>query len=97
RLARMVLEADRNGCVREVMVVAAALSLQDPRERPSEKQAQADQFHARFKDESSDFLAFLNLWTYIREQQRALSSSAFRRMCRNEFLNYLRIREWQDI
>ncbi|SCD85635.1 ATP-dependent helicase HrpA [Streptomyces sp. SolWspMP-sol7th] len=97
RLARMVLEADRNGCVREVMVVAAALSLQDPRERPSEKQAQADQFHARFKDETSDFLAFLNLWTYIREQQKALSSSAFRRMCRNEFLNYLRIREWQDI
>ncbi|EFL01433.1 ATP-dependent helicase HrpA [Streptomyces sp. SPB78] len=97
RLARMVLEADRHGCVREVMVVAAALSLQDPRERPSEKQAQADQFHARFKDETSDFLAFLNLWTYIREQQKALSSSAFRRMCRNEFLNYLRIREWQDI
>ncbi|MFH8986015.1 ATP-dependent RNA helicase HrpA [Streptomyces varsoviensis] len=97
RLARMVLEADRNGCVREVMVIAAALSIQDPRERPSDKQAQADQQHARFKDESSDFLAFLNLWRYVREQQKALSSSAFRRMCRSEFLNYLRIREWQDI
>ncbi len=97
RLARMVLEADRNGCVREVMVIAAALSIQDPRERPSDKQAQADQQHARFKDESSDFLAFLNLWRYVREQQKALSSSAFRRMCRGEFLNYLRIREWQDI
>ncbi|MEU7044070.1 ATP-dependent RNA helicase HrpA [Streptomyces varsoviensis] len=97
RLARMVLEADRNGCVREVMVIAAALSIQDPRERPSDKQAQADQQHARFKDESSDFLAFLNLWRYVRERQKALSSSAFRRMCRGEFLNYLRIREWQDI
>jgi len=97
RLARMVLEADRNGCVREVMVIAAALSIQDPRERPAEKQAQADQQHARFREETSDFLAFLNLWTYIREQQRELSSSAFRRMCRTEFLNFLRIREWQDI
>ncbi|MEU5428312.1 ATP-dependent RNA helicase HrpA [Streptomyces olivoreticuli] len=97
RLARMVLEADRNGCVREVMVIAAALSIQDPRERPSEKQQQADQQHARFKDETSDFLVFLNLWRYVREQQKALSSSAFRRMCKSEFLNYLRIREWQDI
>ncbi|MEV5237813.1 ATP-dependent RNA helicase HrpA [Streptomyces cinnamoneus] len=97
RLARMVLEADRNGCAREVMVIAAALSIQDPRERPSEKQAQADQQHARFKDETSDFLAFLNLWRYVREQQKTLSSSAFRRMCKSEFLNYLRIREWQDI
>ncbi|MEU7567390.1 ATP-dependent RNA helicase HrpA [Streptomyces fradiae] len=97
RLARMVLEADKNGCVREVMVIAAALSIQDPRERPAEKQAQADQQHARFKDETSDFLAFLNLWRYVREQQKALSSSAFRRMCKSEYLNYLRIREWQDI
>ncbi|MEU3710581.1 ATP-dependent RNA helicase HrpA [Streptomyces catenulae] len=97
RLARMVLEADRNNCVREVMVIAAALSIQDPRERPADKQQQADQQHARFKDETGDFLAYLNLWRYVREQQKALSSSAFRRMCRNEFLNYLRIREWQDI
>ncbi|NGO67617.1 ATP-dependent RNA helicase HrpA [Streptomyces boncukensis] len=97
RLARMVLEADRNGCVQEVMVIAAALSIQDPRERPADKQQQADQQHARFKDESSDFLAFLHLWRYVKEQQRALSSSAFRRMCKAEFLNYLRIREWQDI
>ncbi|WP_328465715.1 ATP-dependent RNA helicase HrpA [Streptomyces sp. NBC_00448] len=97
RLARMVLEADRNGCVREVMVIAAALSIQDPRERPADKQAQADQQHARFKDESSDFLSFLHLWAYLRDKQKELSSSAFRRMCRSEFLNYLRIREWQDI
>src|SRR6478609_9174710 len=97
RLARMVLEADRNGCAREVMVIAAALSLQDPRERPSEKQTQADQNHARFKDETSDFLAFLNLWRYIREQQKERGSSSFRRMCKQEYLNFLRIREWQGI
>ncbi len=96
RLGRMVLEADRLGCVREVVVIAAALSLQDPRERPAEKQAQADQQHARFKAEGSDFLTWLNLWRYVKEQQRELSSSAFRRMCKREFLNYLRVREWQD-
>ncbi|MET9112928.1 ATP-dependent RNA helicase HrpA [Streptomyces longwoodensis] len=97
RLARMVLEADRNGCAREVMVIAAALSIQDPRERPADKQAQADQQHARFKDETSDFLAYLNLWRYVREQQRERGSSSFRRMCKQEYLNFLRIREWQDI
>ncbi|MEV3853014.1 ATP-dependent RNA helicase HrpA [Streptomyces sp. NPDC050095] len=97
RLARMVLEADKNGCVREVMVIAAALSIQDPRERPSDKQQQADQQHARFRDETSDFLAFLNMWRYVREQQKELGSSAFRRMCKREYLNFLRIREWQDI
>ncbi|MER7815963.1 ATP-dependent RNA helicase HrpA [Streptomyces sp. NPDC096153] len=97
RLARMVIEADKNGCVREVMVIAAALSIQDPRERPADKQAQADQQHARFKDETSDFLAFLNLWRYIREQQKERGSSSFRRMCKQEYLNFLRIREWQDI
>jgi ATP-dependent helicase HrpA len=96
RLARMVLEAERRGCVREVIVIAAALSLQDPRERPAEFQAQADQQHARFKAEGSDFLTWLNLWRYLREQQRELSSSAFRRMCKREFLNWLRVREWQD-
>ncbi|WP_413815970.1 ATP-dependent RNA helicase HrpA [Kitasatospora purpeofusca] len=97
RMARMVLEADRNGCVRDVMVIAAALSIQDPRERPAEKRQAADERHRRFSSETSDFLAFLAMWRYVREQQRELSSSAFRRMCKAEFLNYLRIREWQDI
>ena len=92
----MVLEAERRGCVREVIVIAAALSLQDPRERPAELKAQADQQHARFKAEGSDFLTWLNLWRYVKEQQRELSSSAFRRMCKREFLNWLRVREWQD-
>ena len=96
RLARMVLEAERLGCVREVIVIAAALSLQDPRERPAELRPQADQQHARFKAEGSDFLTWLNLWRYVKEQQQELSSSAFRRMCKREFLNWLRVREWQD-
>jgi ATP-dependent helicase HrpA len=97
RLARMVLEGERNGVAEEVMVIAAALSIQDPRERPAEKQAQADQAHARFADPESDFATLLNLWRYLRERQRALSSSGFRRMCKAEYLNYLRVREWQDI
>jgi ATP-dependent helicase HrpA len=96
RLGRMILEAERLGCVREVLVIAAALSLQDPRERPVEQQAKADQLHARFKDETSDFLTWLTLWRHVKKQQKDLSSSAFRRMCRDEFLNYLRVREWQD-
>ena len=93
----MVLEADRNGCVREVLVIAAALSIQDPRERPQDKQQAAAEAHARFADETSDFLAYLNLWRYLQEQQKELSSSAFRRLCKKEFLNYLRVREWQDL
>ncbi|MGK5676925.1 ATP-dependent RNA helicase HrpA [Micromonospora sp. URMC 106] len=97
RLARMVVEGERNGCATEVMVIAAALSIQDPRERPADKQAQADQAHARFTDRESDFVTLLNLWRHLREQQRELSSSAFRRMCKAEYLNYLRVREWQDI
>ncbi|RAG86762.1 ATP-dependent RNA helicase HrpA [Streptacidiphilus pinicola] len=97
RLARMVLEAEKKGVIREVMVIAAALSIQDPRERPVEKRTHADQLHARFTDPTSDFLTYLNLWRYLKQQQKALSSSQFRRMCKAEFLNYLRIREWQDI
>ncbi|GAA3138726.1 ATP-dependent RNA helicase HrpA [Planomonospora alba] len=97
RLARMVLEADRNGCVREVMIIAAALSIQDPRERPADKQQAADEMHRRFAEPESDFLTYLNLWNHLQERQKELSSSAFRRLCRAEFLNYLRVREWQDV
>jgi ATP-dependent helicase HrpA len=97
RLGRMVLAAGEAGCVREVMVIAAALSIQDPRERPADKQEAAAQMHARFRDPTSDFLTYLKLWEYLREQQRELSGSRFRKLCRAEFLNYLRVREWQDI
>jgi len=97
RLARMILQAKEEGCVHEVVVIAAALSIQDPRERPADKKAQSDQAHARFNDPESDFAAYLNLWKYLEEQRRARSSSAFRRMCKQEYLHYLRIREWQDL
>jgi ATP-dependent helicase HrpA len=97
RIGRMILEADRNGCVREVLIIAAALSIQDPRERPADAQQSADDKHRRFADPDSDFVAYLNLWEYLGERQRELSSSAFRRLCRAEYLNYLRVREWQDL
>jgi ATP-dependent helicase HrpA len=97
RLARMIVEGGRRGVAREVMIVAAALSIQDPRERPVEQRAQADQLHARFADPTSDFLSYLNLWQYVRDAQRDLSSSAFRRLCKAEYLNFLRLREWQDV
>ncbi|MFC0713074.1 ATP-dependent RNA helicase HrpA [Cellulomonas biazotea] len=97
RLARMIVEGGRRGVAREVMIVAAALSIQDPRERPADERDKADQAHARFADPTSDLLSYLNLWEYLREQQRDLSGNAFRRLCRSEHLNYLRIREWQDV
>ncbi len=108
RLGRMLVEADRTGCLREVLVIAAALSVQDPRERPTEQRQAADARHARFAGEftaggttldaaGSDFLAFVNLWSYLAEQRAALSGNRFRRLLREEFLHYLRIREWQDL
>jgi len=97
RLGRMILQADTEGCVREVLVLAAALTIPDPRERPIDREDAARQKHARFADEASDFMSYLNLWRYLREQRATLSRSAFRRMCRNEFLHFLRIREWQDL
>ena len=97
RLARMVLAARDLGCVTEIMVIVAALSIQDPRERPQDKQQAATEQHNRFADEDSDFVAYINLWNYVKEQQKALSNSQFRKMCQKEFLNYLRLREWQDI
>ncbi|RZU33374.1 ATP-dependent RNA helicase HrpA [Blastococcus saxobsidens] len=97
RMARMVVEADGRGVLDEVLVIAAGLTIQDPRERPAEHQQEADQLHARFADENSDFLALLNLWRYLGEQQEALSGNQFRRTVKREFLHYLRIREWQDL
>jgi ATP-dependent helicase HrpA len=97
RLGRMILAAGAEGCVREVLVLAAALTIPDPRERRAEREEAARQSHARFADEHSDFMSYLNLWRHLREQRNELSGNAFRRMCRNEFLHYLRIREWQDL
>ena len=97
RLGRMLVEADRNHCLREVLVIAAALSVQDPRERPTEQRQAADEKHARFAEDGSDFLAFRNLWTYVADLRKELGGSRFRKTLREEFLHYLRIREWQDL
>ena len=97
RLGRMLLEAERLGCASEVLVIVAALSIQDVRERPAEHQGTADASHARLADPHSDFITYLNLWRYLAVQARDLSGSAFRRMCRAEFFHYLRWREWRDV
>jgi ATP-dependent helicase HrpA len=97
RLARMLVEADRLGCLAEVLVIVAALAIQDVREYPLDDRDRAVAAHSRFADRSSDFLAILNLWGYLIEQAKALSGNGFRRMCRSEYLHYLRIREWQDL
>ena len=97
RLARMIIEGSRRNCAKEMMVLAAALTIQDPRERPADVRAEADAMHARFVDDTSDFLSFLLLWDYINEQQAALFSSQLRKLCHREYINYLRIREWQDL
>ncbi|MDN4476201.1 ATP-dependent RNA helicase HrpA [Demequina sp. SYSU T00192] len=97
RQARMIVEGARHGVAREVAVIAAALSIQDPRERPAERREEADLLHRRFADPGSDLLSYLNLWEHVRERQHALSGNQFRRLCRSEMLNFLRIREWQDL
>ena len=97
RLARMIVEADRRGCLAEVLVIAAALAIQDVREYPLEDRDRATASHARFADPKSDFLSSLNLWNYLTDSAGTLSGNAFRRMCRAEYLHYLRIREWQDL
>ncbi|MEM7341807.1 MAG: ATP-dependent RNA helicase HrpA [Actinomycetota bacterium] len=97
RYGRMLLEADHNGCLDEVMVIVAGLSVQDPRERPSDRQQVADESHRRFADPDSDFLSYLNLWSYLRTARRDRTRNQFRRLCKREFLNYNRIVEWQDI
>jgi len=97
RLARMVVESKQHGVTREVMAIVAGLSIQDPRERPLDRRPQADQSHARFVDPTSDFLTILNLWNYLREKEKELSGNQFRRLCRSEYLNYLRVREWKDV
>ena len=97
RLAKMVLTAIELGCVEQVLIIVSALSIQDPRERPHEKQQAADEKHNRFKDKQSDFISLLNLWQYVNSQQKNLSQNHFRKLCQREFLSYIRIREWQDI
>jgi ATP-dependent helicase HrpA len=97
RLARMLLAASHHRCVAEMLIIAAFLSAQDPRERPAEAQTQADQKHAAFADPRSDFLAVLNLWQAFAEQSAALSGSQLRKWCRENFLSFIRMREWQEL
>ncbi|MFO7549561.1 MAG: ATP-dependent RNA helicase HrpA [Acidimicrobiia bacterium] len=97
RLGRMILEADRHACVREVTIIASALSIQDPRVRPAEGRERADELHRRFAEPGSDLLGWLRLWEHLESQRRARSSNQFRRMCREELLDYRRVREWQDV
>lgn len=101
RLARMLIEAERLHVTRDLLAIVAGLSIQDVRERPSAEEGsrreEADRLHARFVDPTSDFLTLLNLWNHLQEQQRELGSSAFRRLCRAEYLNYVRVREWFDV
>lgn len=97
RFARMIIESKQHGTTREVMAIVAGLSIQDPRERPLEKRTQADQQHARFVDPTSDFLGLLNLWNYLEDKQRELSGNQFRKLCKSEYLNFVRVREWQDV
>ncbi|WP_431826396.1 ATP-dependent RNA helicase HrpA [Microbacterium algeriense] len=105
RFARMLIEAGRpstgsgthSSVTRDVLAIVSGMTIQDVRERPEERREEADRLHARFVDPTSDFLTLLNLWNHLREQQRELGSSAFRRLCRSEHLNYVRVREWFDV
>jgi ATP-dependent helicase HrpA len=97
RISRMVLEAVREGCLPQVLIIASALSIQDPRERPLDKQQAADEAHAKFSDERSDFLSFLKLWLTFHDQMEALPQSKLRKWCKDNFLSYVRLREWLDV
>lgn len=97
RLSRMLIEADKEGCLSEVLVIVAALAVMDPRERPLDRQEQSRQYHHRFDDEKSDFLSILNLYHYICKCQKEMSNSALRRKLKQEYLSYLRVREWFDL
>lgn len=96
RLGRMLLAAAKFGCVHEVLIIISAISVQDPRERPPEKQQAADQFHAQFVDEQSDFMSFVKLWQWLEQQRQDLSDSQFRKLLKKSFLSYVRVREWRE-
>lgn len=97
KLARMLMAAEQQSCVSEILIIASALSVQDPRERPQEKQQHADQMHRRFWSEHSDFITLINLWNYYEEQRQALTQNQLRKLCKKEFLSYMRMREWRDV
>ena len=97
RLARMILESSNNGSLNELIVIASGLSIQDPRERPGEKQQAADLAHKQWQDSESDFISLLNLWAHFEEKRQSLSTNQFSKYCRSQFVSYLRMREWRDL
>lgn len=97
RLARMLIEGSKKACLSELIVLVAAQSIQDPRERPLDASAAADEAHGRFEDDSSDFVAYLQLWQYLKQQRKEKSASQFRKLCKREFLNWTRVNEWFDL
>lgn len=97
RLGRMILEGEKQGCLEDTLVLAAAQSIQDPRERPLEAQQAADEAHGRFKDELSDFASLLSLWKYLRKERQARNGNQFRKLCKREFLAWQRVLEWFDL
>lgn len=97
RLGAVIVEAKRLGCLREILIIVSALSIQDPRERPADKKQAADEKHRRFWDEKSDFVAYINLWDYVEEKRQELSQSQLRKLCKQEYINFVRVREWRDL
>jgi ATP-dependent helicase HrpA len=97
RIGRMLLAAGEHNCLREVLIIAAALSVQDPRERPLDKQQSADEIHATFRHPESDFLTLLNLWAFLEKERKALSRNKFQKLCRQHFLSWNRVQEWRDV
>jgi ATP-dependent RNA helicase HrpA len=97
RIARMVLAGQKLNCLTEVLIIASALSIQDPRERPMDKQQAADEAHSKYKDERSDFLAFLKLWDLYHDKKKHLTQNKLRKYCRDNFLSFMRLREWHEI
>ena len=97
RLARMVFEGAERGCLEDMLVLAAGLSIQDPRERPLDARHAADEAHARFADPKSDFAGLLNLWRHLKKARREHTGNQFRKLCRREFLAWQRILEWFDL
>jgi ATP-dependent helicase HrpA len=97
RIGRMILAAADEGVLEEVLIIASALSIQDPRERPMDKQELSDAAHSKFRDENSDFVGYLKLWDFYHENARHLSGSKLRKLCQENFLSYVRMREWHDV
>ena len=97
RFARMILESDKNGSLNELIIITSGLSIQDPRERPGDKQQAADQAHKQWADQDSDFLSLLNVWNHFEEKRSDLSTNQYSKYCRSQYVSFIRMREWRDL